>query len=112
MVAPACQAAGSKGWALTLCGTHGCLALASQRVQPAFLLVSLNPQHAGQSVLCFSCLVEVEELQTVEGSPVLGLQWAVPRYSLGNTHPGCFLICEAELVVPLCKVIIRIAEFY
>lgn len=84
-----------------------------QRVQLTFLLVSLNPQHAGQSVLCFSSLVEVEELWTVEGSPVLGLQWAVPHYSLGNTtHPGCFLICEAELVVPLCKVIIRIAEFY
>lgn len=83
-----------------------------QRVQPAFLLVSLNPQHAGQSVLRFSSLVEVEELRTVEGSPVLSLQWAAPHYSLGNAHPGCFLICEADLVVPLCKVIVRIAEFY
>ena len=83
-----------------------------QRVQLAFLLVSLSPQHAGQSVLHFSSLVEVEELRTVEGSPVLGLQWVVPYYSLGNAHPDCFLICEAELVVPLCKVIVRIAEYY
>lgn len=90
MVAPACQAAGSKGWALTLCGTHGCLALASQRVQPAFLLVSLNLQHAGQSVLCFSCLVEVEELQTVEGSPVLGLQVGCASLQLGERTPRLF----------------------
>lgn len=83
-----------------------------QHVQLAFLLVSFNPQHSGQSMLCLSSLVEVEELQTVEGSLVPGLQWAVPHYSLGNTHPGCFLICAAELVVPLCKVIVRIAEFY
>lgn len=110
MVAPAPQAAGRKD------GPSHCVVAVNAWLLPACAAgfptcILKSSACRSQSVLHFSSLVEVEELRTVEGSPVLGLQWVVPYYCLGNAHPGCFLICEAELVVPLCQVIVRIAGY-